>query len=374
MSAVLENNLITIESLRIQSTPAILVGNFQELNTWLDTRLAEKVTVVTEETIKEEKSLVAELRKLGKAIDLKAKEVEAIVSGDIDTFRQNMKNLKAKVLSVADDKAAQVATLEAATKAEIAKMLQDTLLETWEQLGVEDEFRHASIDDLVKLTSRTPSGALTKAALKEAGNKAQADYSLQTKIKSRLVLLEVHSLKHDIPMLTRRHVEPFLFADDFIPQLEALVAAEVLRKAEAEERMRKKIEAENQAKIYTWIEDQRKAFDAEKQAAIEAERQRIAEENAKAYQAEKLEQQKQLELEAQEARLIQANAIYPDKDTQRAIKAVQEAKKQDTYIITIMAKITVTADPGADMEALKKEYVDMLARQVTVVNSRIERK
>ena len=276
MSAVLQEKQqtkeLSIDLLRVQSTPAVLVGNFIELNAWIDNKLSTNLTVITDETLKSEKKVVAELRALAREIDGKAKEVEAMVSGDILQFRDNMKALKGKVLTVADEKAEQVRHIEEKAKRQCHDLLANVLYGGWEAAKLAPEFQKATIDDLVKLTSLTATGSLTKSAIAAVEARVQQDVALKNRTQSRLMAMENQCLRADInPPLSRANVEAFLFSDDdllYQSKLDMLVNVEIERKAEAERRMRASLEAEKQREINAAL------------AAQQAEANRVAQELA----------------------------------------------------------------------------------------------
>lgn len=379
-------------------TPDIVVGQFIPANINLDVDkmarqakawVESKRALVTPETIKDGKDTKADFNKQIKSLDDLVKKIDTLVDGEWSGQKARIKSeIKPILVEGMEVYKADIDKLEAVTKKEIALMLQGSLLETWDNLGVEDEFRHAKIDDLIKLTSRTPKGSLTNAALKEVGNKAQADYSLQTKIKSRLVLLEVNSLKHDIPTLSRQHVEPFLFADDFTQRLDALIAAEIARKAEAEERMRKKLETEKQREIEEALRKQQaEANRIAMEAASEANRiaQQAKDEADRIAMSAKVEADTQVnalsKTEALKADLERYSAMYaryPDSDT---AKLISETKKQlgiveetkPTPEGSVVYKVKVdfknshiyefTSRPNADREKMKAFFTKKAQEQ-----------
>jgi hypothetical protein len=300
------NELITIDTLRVNTVPAVISGNFAELNTWLDATLNDKKTVVTLDTLSDEKKALAELRKLAKEIDGKTKAVLALVSGDIELFTSNMKALKAKVLVVADDKAAQVSEFESQTKALCLKLLNDELVKQWALLKVDDEFKSGSADELVKLTAMTATGALTKSAVSAVKDKAQTDYQLQVRTKTRLMELENACLRDDInPPLSRSSVDAFLFADDevYSARLAAVFADEKARRIETERRMAAKLEADKQREIQQALADQQ--AEANRIARLEAEAAQ-----QEAHRLAKIEAEKQWQIQqAEAAQQAEANRL-----------------------------------------------------------------
>lgn len=233
---------INLEMLRIQTVPAVIAANFGDLDAILRAEMQNKVTVVTPETLQDEKKLLAELRKFDKELDTLAKQAIEKVSPDINLFKDNVKKLRSLVQDVIDDKAGQLKTLETEVKEEIKRLLLDELRNQWNLLGVLGEFRRATIEDLVKLTSRTAKGNLTKVAIGQLMALAQTDLSLQTKIDARLVSVENECLKAGInPPFSRANVDAFLYTDNFVERLAALIKAETERQAMAEQAMREKL-------------------------------------------------------------------------------------------------------------------------------------
>ena len=333
------NELISIDALRVHSVPAVLTGNFQELNGWLDGLLADKDTVVTLDTLPDEKKELAALRKLAKEIDGKAKAVIALVSGDIDGFSRSMKELKTKVMAVADDKAAQVDAFEADTRSQIARLLADALVEEWAALAVVPEFRRATVDDLVKLTAITATGALTKTTQTAVKDKAQADFRLQTNTRARLMELENKCLKNDInPPLTRASVESILFADDatYYSRLDAMIQAEIERKAEAERRMKAKLDADKQREI---------------EQALAAQKAEIAKEQLKAAATNAIREEAERLVEAQST--ASATAIAEPEKPANAV----------TYTISALVSFDIQSRPNADLGKMKAYFTDILAKE-----------
>jgi hypothetical protein len=146
------------------------------------------------------------------------------------------------------------------------------LVKQWALLKVDDEFKNGSADELVKLTALTATGALTKAAVSAVKDKAQTDYQLQVRTKTRLMELENACLRADInPPLTRSSVDAFLFEDDevYSARLAVVFADEKARRIETERRMAAKLEAEKQKAIDDALRAQQ--AEANRLAKIEAE-------------------------------------------------------------------------------------------------------
>lgn len=256
MSAVLElpleNQIIKIEPLVIESVPVVIKGNFAEVEALIKQDVADKMLLVTPETTKTGKDQAAEFRRNAKNLAANWKlHKEYLTQGVLDAD-QDVK----RICKVWDDGAKEISNqvdkIEQETKDTCTILLLAFRNACWDELGVETDYRKASIDDLVKLGSLTPKGELTKGAKAEVENRCKLDLAQQEKIASRLMDLENRCLKAEInPPLSRASVASFLHSEDahFYTLLDNLVNAEIERKAEAERLMKARLEAENQRKL-----------------------------------------------------------------------------------------------------------------------------
>jgi hypothetical protein len=147
----------------------------------------------------------------------------------------------------------QFAETRQAKLAEIRTKLMDTMIATWDELGVKPEFRKGDIEPFVLFGSMTEGGKLTKKAEGAVRTIANGNLAEQNRIAQRHMLIENRCLRADInPPLSYLHLgELFFTADDeaFNAKLEELVDEEITRRAEMAERIAKQQEAETQRKI-----------------------------------------------------------------------------------------------------------------------------
>ena len=143
----------------------------------------------------------------------------------------------------------------------------------------------------------------------------------------------------------------FLYVDEFDIRLDALIAAEVARKTEAEERLRKKLEAEKQ----NAIDDALKAQQAEaNRIAREAEAEAIAE-KAKQEAAQSTVQVKDAESLKQDIReLSDANARFPEKERAESIKRLK----------TELSSIQQQSNPAPEGSVIYKVQVEYKVKHV----------
>lgn len=282
MSAVLElpleNQVIKIDPLMIQSVPVVIKGNFAEVEALIKKDVADKMLLVTPETTKTGKDQAAEFRKNSKNLAANWKvHKEYLTQGVLDADK-DVKRICKVWEDGAEEIAEQVKKIEQETKDICTELLVRFRVACWDELGVETEYMKASIEDLIKLGSMTPKGDLTKGAKTEVENRCKLDKAQQDKIASRLNELELRCLQNDIvPPLSRASVESFLYEYNFSERLESIISAEVARKAEAEMRMKERLEAENQRKL----DEALKAQQAEaNRIAMEAARKEASERQA----------------------------------------------------------------------------------------------
>lgn len=231
----------------VNSVPARINVNFEELVAALDAHLARYDTVVTAETVKEAKETAAEINKLRQQIETRRKEAVAEVSAPIRLFEGQMKELAGKCDEARQKILDQVKRFEDETRAKVRELLESERAKMWDKLGVTDEFQLADYTDLILLTSITGAGKLAASARGKLEERVNADKRLQDQTKMRLLELENKSYAVGLAApLTRDHVKPFLFADDetYAAELQRILDVEVKRQEVAEQRLREKQERE----------------------------------------------------------------------------------------------------------------------------------
>ena len=237
------------ELIKIESTPALLSVNFDEVRAQLSTELKKYDVVVTQDTVKDAKALITELNKTKKEISDKRKEVVAAVSAPVKAFDTQMKELEAMCTAGGQSVRDQIAKFETETKAVAMEKCINHLEATWDKLEVEPSFRSAKIDDLVNLSTLTAKGNLTGKVQSAIQERVMQNKALQDQTDMRLLKLENESYKAGLSApLDRGHVESFLFDDEesYQAKLARLFQGELKREQIAQENMRRKIEQEQQ--------------------------------------------------------------------------------------------------------------------------------
>lgn len=245
-------NTETAALIAVESQPALITVNFNEVKERLEAELKKYDVVVTADTLVDAKKLATELNKNASEFDKSRKEAVAKVSGPIKLFEGQMKELVAMCKSGRQKIIDQVKKFEDETKAKASELLYFRLSSEWEKQGVNAEFRSATCDDLIKLTALTKTGNLTSAAVKEIQSRVAANKQFQDQTEMRLLKLENESYKAGLSApLTRAHVEAFLFEheDMYQSRLAQVMESEINREKQAEEAMRQRIEREQAAKM-----------------------------------------------------------------------------------------------------------------------------
>lgn len=269
------------ELIYVSAVPAKLAVNFDELKKHLERELERYAVVVTVDTVADAKKLATELNKTAGVIDTRRKDEVAKVSGPIKAFDAQMKELvelckggRQKILD-------QVKRFEDETRAALGELLHKRRAELWAELGVDGEFQRAETGDLILLTGITAKGNLAAAVAAKLEARVRDDKALQDRTKMRLLELENQSYKAGLAApLSRDHVEPFLFADDasYGAELNRILDAEKRREAEAEARMRERLEREARQKAQQEQAEQERAERLEREARAAEERARAEEE------------------------------------------------------------------------------------------------
>mgnify|MGYP000359671539 CR=1 FL=1 len=226
-----------IPAVKIDLTPAKINLNFQELKEAIQGHLEKyRGVVVTSETVKDGKDLIKEINLTRKDIDTRRKSEVAKASESVKVFDAQMKELVALHDTALNEIRDQINKFEDEKKVEIAAQLQEKLESSWAELRIRDEFKKASIDGLILLTSQTAKGKLTAKAAGEIVNRVQADRSMQTQTDYRLSELAVKSYEAGlVSPLNRGHIEHFIFDDEdgYRQKLSALLNSEIQREEEA---------------------------------------------------------------------------------------------------------------------------------------------
>lgn len=237
--------------IQIKTTPPSIVANFDEIEAQLREHLQQFDVVVTPEHVGDAKKLRTELRKQISELDARIKDALKDASEPIREADERRKALVQLGRDVDAKIKEQVDRCEAETKKKVEQLLNEQREQLWLKYGVDDEFKSAEFDDLVKLTSITKKGRLSKSATDALDSRVRDDKALQDRTEHRLAALSGISYEMGLAApLTRDHVQHFLFVGDdrYNAELQRILDAEVDRQAKAEQRAREQAERDQRAK------------------------------------------------------------------------------------------------------------------------------
>jgi len=237
--------------MKIESTPARLRLNFEELKKALEQDLQRYDVVVTADTLPGAKKLATELNKTASLIDKRRKEEVAKVSGPIKEFDDAMRELVVMCKDGRQNLLAQVQRFEDETREQCRALLTVKRQAMWDHYKVQEEFQRAEFDDLILVSSITAKGNLTAKARDELESRVVEDKLSQDRTERRLLELRAKSLEAGLAApLTKDHVVPFLACEDEVyeREVERIIVAELQRQAQAEERLRERMRKEEERK------------------------------------------------------------------------------------------------------------------------------
>ena len=237
----------TTELVVIKSTPAKVEFNIEELRTNVRKALEPYDIVVTSDTVKDAKTLMADLNKKAKSIKDVFKDAAKRATAQVDEQGEQVAALAQEIIDARAKLKTQVEKFEAEYKDEARKKLLERQAELWESEDVQEEFRRSDATKLVTLTCLTAKGALTSGTMTKLKDLIAGDKSLQTQTEHRLLMLENESYKAGLKaVLTRDHVEAFLFADQdtYQQRLSAMLESELRRQEATEKATRQQYDQE----------------------------------------------------------------------------------------------------------------------------------
>ena len=245
----IESQAPTTELVLLASTPANVKFNLQEYRESIRTELKKYDLVVTVDTVKDAKALAADLNGQAKSLKDRFKEAAALVTKPIDDLGLEVADIVTEILESREKLTAQIKKFEDERKIVVRNAIEAKRLELWNKLEVQDEFRNAPIDKLVKLTALTPTDSLTAATLRDLQSLIDTNRRLQDQTEKRLLMLENQSYKEGLKApLTREHVESFLFDSEasYAGKLAHMMVSELKRQKATEEATRRQVAEEQQ--------------------------------------------------------------------------------------------------------------------------------
>jgi hypothetical protein len=332
----MEKQLPALPDISVNFTPASIVVNIDELKAALTAQVEEQSnTVVTVENLQEGKKLAAEMNKVGAAIKRARIDYAKQAGVNITAFENQMKELEQISAAGVAKINEQVARFESETHVKARNALIAAMMEGYEKSGVNQEFKNATIDDLVSLSTLTKTGNLSGAAKNAIGERVAQCLAMQMQTMLRLSQLENRSHQSGLAApLNRGHVEMFLFApdDEYESRLAALFATEIQREQMAQAAMQKRAEEDRQRNAAA----EAARIAAEQRAAQQAEQNRIMQEQhaeqLRLQQAAMIEQQKQAAQAPAQQAPAPKPAYIPELSQNFVVSPVLQAKTNGTRL------------------------------------------
>lgn len=257
----------------------------KELDTAIETAKS-LVHPVDDEGRKLAKADAAMIRKLAKTHNDFALSTFRSLTDKVKLFKDAISGKAKDLEKEADNIISRFDEFEKVKLDNIQKLLEEKYWALIEENNIKLEYHGvADFRPMIKLTgSLTDSGALSKKAVDFLKAIVADKLATQNKIESRILIIENRCLKAEInPPLSKVHFGTVLYAEDevFNAKLEELIDAEVYRREQMAERIRKQQEAENQRKIDDALRLQQdeanriaKADQATRDAALREEHQK----------------------------------------------------------------------------------------------------
>ncbi|TQE98645.1 MAG: DUF1351 domain-containing protein [Spiribacter salinus] len=237
--------------IRIDTQPAVLDVNLEQLEKALDERLAQYETVVTEDGLKDAKATATEINKLRGELASRRKAAADEAKAPIVAFEQQIKALESKCEDTRQGILSQVQQYESQVREQARDMLHELRAELWDDFGVEEHHQRAEYEDLVNLSAVTSTGKLAKAPRETLQARVREDEARQDKVRRRLLELENASYRAGLSApLTQDHVHRVLEADDdtYESEVNRILEAELKREQVARQREQERQEREATAK------------------------------------------------------------------------------------------------------------------------------
>ena len=218
--------------LSITSSLPVVTGNFEEIKTELAAKLKQFDLIVDENSIKTAKTMATQINKVSGNIDsLRITKVKEL-SAPIKAFEEKAKELTTLCQISRQKLLTQVKVFEDKTREECLSLLQEELAIQYSKLGIRDEFKTVTVEDLATVSNKTKTGIAKKAKDAVDERVMQVKY-FQEKIDTRLLTLEGTCYKSGLQApLTRENINHFLMEPEdeaYETKLESLISNEISR-------------------------------------------------------------------------------------------------------------------------------------------------
>lgn len=175
-----------MNELIVKTTLPELAGNFDKVKAQLVEAMKSYDVIITEETVKDGKTMASELNKIKKTIkDAEKRALEEVLK-PVDGFKEKIKELLIIADEARDKITAQVAAYEDKTKLEIQGKIKTFLSEEVAKAELREPFIKIEVLDLVKLTAQTKTGNLTTVTMTAIKGRVSEQKNLQLEEDTRI--------------------------------------------------------------------------------------------------------------------------------------------------------------------------------------------
>ena len=259
--------------------PLSFTANFEIVEAEITKELEKYNIEVNQENLQQAKKMAADLNFKSKTMETTRKEKTREFSKPIDDFESKVKRLVNLTLEAREKILSQIKKFDEKTLEICKDLMKVHLLETYEKLEVEEQYRTGDITPLIGLSQLNPGGSLKKSAKESIEGLAQQGRMAMDRVNGRIAQLENESRKAGLETpLNIEIVRPYLQETDafYAKKLQQLIKVQVHSQEQAKKKVleaeREKIRLEEKAKSDAKLEEERKA-----QQARLAEENRIAE-------------------------------------------------------------------------------------------------
>lgn len=234
----------------VTSTPAVIDTNYEALKARLSEEMEKYDIVVTEDTIADAKRSAADINKLKASLAERRKQEVATASEPVKEFDAKFRELEEMCDEARKKIVAQTKKFEEETLVKAQEKVDDEIATLYDEMGVRDGYRTASVKAI--LSHLTAKGALSAVGKKAAKEAVQECAAAQSRRDLREANLEIacHRAGLTTP-LTVEYISGFVDTksdEHYEHMLGELIAKEVARQEQAEQKQREKIRAEEAEK------------------------------------------------------------------------------------------------------------------------------
>ena len=223
-----------------ESTVALIKAK-EQIKNEIKTYLSENRFnyIITSDNLSVAKKDNADINKTAKALKETAKKIIDREMQNVNKFKDDLKEYLAMLEEKRLKRVSEIEVFENEIKETVKTLLEEYAQKLIVKCSLREEFNNVVIDDLIKLTSISKSGTLTKAAKEGVEAKIQRCLSLQNRYDLRVSNLKVVCYEKGLEVpLTENYVQGIIYIDDeaeYQDKLNCMIENEVERLTQIKE-------------------------------------------------------------------------------------------------------------------------------------------